>query len=90
VTHDLTKPNGILVSPDQQTVYVAQSYSEPGRIRELRAYPIREDGTLGRTMFCTSSLRTTGAPSGASMECALTRKATSLPAPASYKTAPVR
>ena len=47
MTYDLTKPNGILVSPDQQTLYVAQSYSEPGKVRELRGYPILGDGTLG-------------------------------------------
>ena len=48
MTDDLTKPNGILVSPDQQTLYVAQSHSAPGKIRELRAYPILSDGTLGQ------------------------------------------
>ena len=48
MTYDLTKPNGILVSPDQQTLYVAQSHSESGRVRELRAYPIQGDGTLGQ------------------------------------------
>ena len=47
VTTDITKPNGILVSPDDKTLYVAQSHSEHGRIRELRAYPIQEDGSLG-------------------------------------------
>ena len=47
MTYDLTKPNGILVSPDQQTLYVAQSHSEPGKVRELRGYPILGDGTLG-------------------------------------------
>ena len=48
MTFDLTKPNGILVSPDQQTLYVAQSHSEQGKVRELRAYPILGDGTLGQ------------------------------------------
>ena len=47
VTYDTTKPNGILVSPDQRTLYVAQSHSEEGRTRELRAYPIQDDGSLG-------------------------------------------
>lgn len=53
VTFDTTKPNGILVSQDQKTLYVAESGSERGRARELRAYPIREDGTLGsyETLF---------------------------------------
>lgn len=48
VTFDTTKPNGLLISPDQQTLYVAQSEYGVDRKRELRAYPIREDGTLGR------------------------------------------
>jgi gluconolactonase len=47
MTRDTTKPNGILVSPDQKTLYVAQSeYGEQAR-RELRGYPIGPDGTLG-------------------------------------------
>ena len=46
VTYDTTKPNGILVSPDQRTLYVAQSHSEAGKARELRGYRIRGDGSL--------------------------------------------
>ena len=48
VTFDTTMPNGILVSRDQKTLYVAESNSERLDIdRELRAYPIQDDGTLG-------------------------------------------
>ncbi|MFQ6028901.1 MAG: SMP-30/gluconolactonase/LRE family protein [Dehalococcoidia bacterium] len=48
VTFDTTMPNGILVSPDQRTLYVAESNSDRLDLdRELRAYPILEDGTLG-------------------------------------------
>ena len=48
VTLDTSMPNGILVSQDQQTLYVAESNSERLDLdRELRAYPIREDGSLG-------------------------------------------
>jgi gluconolactonase len=47
VTFDTTQPNGILVSRDQNTLYVAESGSAPRIPRELRAYPIREDGSLG-------------------------------------------
>jgi len=46
VTFDTTMPNGILVSPDQSTLYVAESDSEPGGVRELRGYPIQADGSL--------------------------------------------
>ena len=53
VTFDTTQPNGILVSRDQATLYVAESGSKRGIPRELRAYPIQEDGSLGtyRTLF---------------------------------------
>jgi gluconolactonase len=47
VTFDTTQPNGILVSRDQNTLYVAESGSAPRIPRELRAYPIRNDGSLG-------------------------------------------
>ena len=48
VTFDTTQPNGILVSIDQRTLYVAESNSERSDIdRELRAYPINDDGSLG-------------------------------------------
>ena len=47
VTFDNTKPNGILVSPDQRTLYVAESGYTKGIMRELRAYPIHADGSLG-------------------------------------------
>jgi gluconolactonase len=47
VTHDTTKPNGLLVSPDGGTLYVAQSDYGDEKKRELRSYAIRADGTLG-------------------------------------------
>ena len=47
LTYDITRPNGILMSQDERTLYVAQAHSDPGKLRELRAYPIREDGSLG-------------------------------------------
>ena len=47
-TFDTTMPNGILVSIDQRTLYVAESNSDRSDIdRELRAYPINDDGSLG-------------------------------------------
>jgi gluconolactonase len=47
VTFDNTQPNGILVSQDQNTLYVAESGYTKGIARELRAYPIKDDGSLG-------------------------------------------
>jgi gluconolactonase len=46
-TTDITRPNGVLISRDQKTLYVAQSDYGLDRRRELRAYPINEDGSLG-------------------------------------------
>jgi len=45
-TFDTTKPNGILVSPDQKHLYVAESNYGVGNNSELRSYPINDDGTL--------------------------------------------
>jgi gluconolactonase len=47
MTFDTTRPNGLAFSPDGKTLYVAQSDYSEGRKRELRAYPVLEDGTLG-------------------------------------------
>jgi gluconolactonase len=47
VTFDVHWPNGILVSQDQRTLYVAESGYTKGIDRELRAYPILDDGSLG-------------------------------------------
>ena len=46
-TYDVSRPNGILISRDQKTLYVAQSDYTPGQPRQLRAYPINDDGSLG-------------------------------------------
>ncbi len=47
VTFDTTSPNGILFSLDYCTLYVAQSKYGEGQLRELRAYPVLDDGSLG-------------------------------------------
>ena len=46
-TYDTTRPNGLLFSLDYDTLYVSQSGREPDEKRELRAYPVQEDGSLG-------------------------------------------
>jgi gluconolactonase len=46
-TFDTTRPNGLLISADGQTLYVAQSSYVPSEPRELRAYPILDDGSVG-------------------------------------------
>ncbi|MEO1054125.1 MAG: SMP-30/gluconolactonase/LRE family protein [Bacteroidota bacterium] len=44
LTDELSRPNGITLSPDQKTLYVANS--DPERAIWM-SYPIQEDGTLG-------------------------------------------
>ncbi len=46
-TFDTTMPNGLLFSSDYKILYVAQSDYRAGEMRELRAYPVNEDGSLG-------------------------------------------
>jgi gluconolactonase len=48
LTFDTTRPNGLLLSPDERTLFVAQSDYDAGSVRQLRAYPIEPDGTLGQ------------------------------------------
>ena len=47
VTFDTNRPNGVLLSADQMTLYVAESPVIFDLKRELRAYPVNPDGTLG-------------------------------------------
>jgi gluconolactonase len=47
MTFDTMRPNGLLISHDQGTLYVADSAYGEGNPRDLRAYPIQPDGSLG-------------------------------------------
>lgn len=46
-TREVTKPNGILVSPDGKTAYVAESDSRADGKHQLLAFDVQSDGTLG-------------------------------------------
>lgn len=46
VTKEMTRPNGIAFSPDEKTLYVAQSDSSAPIIR---AFDVNADGTLGKS-----------------------------------------
>lgn len=46
-TFDTSMPNGLLFSTDYKTLYVAQSDYRASEGRELRAYPVNADGSLG-------------------------------------------
>jgi len=47
MTFDTLEPHGLAFSPDERTLYVADGCELPGVPRELRAYPVAGDGTLG-------------------------------------------
>ena len=47
VTYDTVAPRSVLLSPDEKTLYVAEGEPRAGTTRELRAYPIESDGTVG-------------------------------------------
>ena len=44
---EIHMPNGVVVSPDDSTLYVIEAHSEANHHRDLRAYPIKENGNLG-------------------------------------------
>ncbi len=46
LTKEMTFPNGIALSPDEKTLYVAQS---DGKAALWKAFPVKEDGTLGES-----------------------------------------
>lgn len=48
MTFDTTRPNGLLLSPDESTLFIAQSDYDRNSVRQLRAYPVQADGSLGR------------------------------------------
>ena len=63
VTKEMTFPNGIALSPDEKTLYVAQS---DGRAPLWMAFPLSEDGTAGpgRVFADASALAKAGLPGG--------------------------
>ncbi|MBI3823347.1 MAG: SMP-30/gluconolactonase/LRE family protein [Planctomycetes bacterium] len=42
------KPNGIILSPDMKTLYLADSPGDPKGNRLLLAYPLNDNGTVGK------------------------------------------
>ena len=62
-TRDLDRPNGVALSPDGKTLYVAQSH---GPAPVIMAYPLTPDGSTngGKVFFNTKELKGPGAPDG--------------------------
>ena len=50
LTKEMTFPNGIALSPDEKTLYVANS--DPKKAIWM-AFPVKEDGTLGAGPSCS-------------------------------------
>ncbi|MDB5990052.1 MAG: hypothetical protein JWQ10_1455 [Herbaspirillum sp.] len=48
MTFDTKEPRAVLLSPDEKTLYVSEGSTANAAPRELRAYAIRADGTLGK------------------------------------------
>ena len=48
ITYDTDSPMALALSPDERTLYVAESSEEPDGPRELRAYPVLDNGALGQ------------------------------------------
>jgi sugar lactone lactonase YvrE len=48
VTRDVQKPNGIIVTPDNKTVYVADNSNLPDGNHQLLAFVVQSDGTLAQ------------------------------------------
>lgn len=44
---DVEKPNGIVLSPDQKSLYLADNNGSPKGNRLLLAYPLKDDGGIG-------------------------------------------
>ncbi len=65
LTREMTRPNGLAFSPDEETLYVAQSYPKSAI---WMAFPVKTDGTLekGRILADVTSLVGTapGLPDG--------------------------
>lgn len=59
VISDLSRPNGVALSPDEKTLYVAQSDPEAAYVL---SYPIKADGTLGekRLLFDATDMVKSG------------------------------
>jgi gluconolactonase len=47
MTYDTVGPRALALSPDEQTLYVSDG-DTTAKLRELRAYPVLEDGALGQ------------------------------------------
>src|SRR2546429_256949 len=47
VTTDVRKPNGLVIAPDGKTLYVSDHAGVPTGLRQLVAFPLSPDGSVG-------------------------------------------
>ncbi len=57
LTTEMTRPNGIAFSPDEKTLYVAQSDPEAAI---WKSFPVKEDGTLGKSTLMYDATKAVG------------------------------
>ena len=70
MTHDTSAPSAVLLSRDERTLYVSENSGEMDGKRELRAYPILANGTLGVcTVLVTFGADARGVHRGVSGMC---------------------
>ena len=43
---EIERPNGIVISPDDRTLYLIEAHPDEGHARMIRAYDLAEDGTV--------------------------------------------
>lgn len=43
---DIEKPNGIVISPDDKTLYLIEAHPDAGKARMIRAYDLQPDGSV--------------------------------------------
>jgi len=57
LTKEMTRPNGIAFSPDEKTLYVAQSDPQAAL---WKAFPVKPDGTLGKSRLLHDATSSVG------------------------------
>ncbi len=45
-TPEIQRPNGVMISPDDRTLYLVEANRDPGGARMIRAYDLQADGTV--------------------------------------------
>jgi hypothetical protein len=87
MTYDTCSPMAIALSLDEKILYVGEA-GLGEKNRELRAYPVHDDGSLGIILCFTPLAQIIAGRTKASAECAWMPMGISLPPPAGKKAVP--